>query len=90
VKQFIARHAAKIVGVLNGWDRIVFRGTLGRGRFNSVRGMRYYLNTSRILLKRKLSNSFLGRLVPQRFGAIYSLRRVSRLGTRHRVKSFWA
>ncbi len=51
MKQFIAKHAAKIAGVLHGWDRIVFHGTLGRGRFNSVRGMRYYLNTSRVLLK---------------------------------------
>jgi hypothetical protein len=51
VKQFIARHAANIVGVLHGWDRMVFHGTLGRGRFNSVRGVRYYLNVSRILLK---------------------------------------
>ena len=51
LKQFIAKHAAKIAGVLHGWDRIVFHGTLGRGRFNSVRGMRYYLDTSRVLLK---------------------------------------
>lgn len=51
MKEFIAKHAAKIAGVLHGWDRIVFRGTLARGRFNSVRGMRYYLNTSEVLLK---------------------------------------
>jgi hypothetical protein len=28
VKQFLARHAARITGVLSGFDRLVFRGTL--------------------------------------------------------------
>jgi len=41
-------------------------------------------------LKRRLGNSFLDRLVPEGVGAIYSLRMVSKLGTRHKVKSFWA
>jgi hypothetical protein len=51
VKQFIAKYAAKITGVLHGWDRLVFRGTLARGRYHTVQGMRYYLNTSHVLLK---------------------------------------
>ena len=28
VKQFLARHESQILGVLNGWDRVRFRGTL--------------------------------------------------------------
>jgi len=40
--------------------------------------------------QRKLRNPFLGMLVLQGFGTIYSLRRVSKLGTRHRVMSFCA
>jgi hypothetical protein len=51
MKEFIAKYAAKIAGVLHGWDRLVFRGTLARGRYHTVQGMRYYLNTSHVLLK---------------------------------------
>ncbi len=51
MKQFIEEHGKKVIGVLSGWDRLALRGTLGRGRFSSVNGMRYYLNTVRVLLK---------------------------------------
>lgn len=51
MNNFINKHHEKIVGVLKGWDRLAFQGTLGRGRFNAVSGMRYYLNTTGVLLK---------------------------------------
>ena len=51
MKEFIAKHGEKIVGVLSGWDRLALRGLLAYGRLNSVQGMRLYLNTARVLLK---------------------------------------
>jgi hypothetical protein len=48
---FIRKHAGSIVGVLSGWDRVLLRGTLARGRLNGVRGMMYYLNTTGVYLK---------------------------------------
>jgi len=51
MNKFITKYGAKIVGVLRGWDRLAFQGTLGRGRFHAVYGMRYYLNTVGVLLK---------------------------------------
>ena len=51
MNQFIEKHGKNVIGVLRGWDGLALRGTLGRGRFNSVSGMRYYLNTVRVLLK---------------------------------------
>lgn len=51
MKEFTARYGEKIVGVLSGWDRLSLQGLLARGRLNTVRGMRYYLNTAGVLLK---------------------------------------
>jgi hypothetical protein len=51
MKQFIARHREKILGVLSGWDRLSLEGMLVRGRLNTVQGMQYYLNTAGVLLK---------------------------------------
>jgi hypothetical protein len=49
VKRFIARHAEKILGVLSGFDRLVFRGTLRRIAY--VDGLGKFLNWSGVLLK---------------------------------------
>jgi hypothetical protein len=46
---FLARYASEIKGVLSGWDRLRFRGTLRL--ISSLRGMGAYLATRRILLK---------------------------------------
>lgn len=51
MNEFIKKHGERIVGVLRGWDRLALRGTLGRGRFHAVDGMRYYLNAVGVLLK---------------------------------------
>jgi hypothetical protein len=49
VNPFIQKHAALITGILSGFDRLVFRGTI-RG-LAYVDGMRKYLSHSGILLK---------------------------------------
>jgi hypothetical protein len=49
MKEFIAKHEAQILGVLSGFDRLVFRGTL-RG-LAYVEGMRRYLTARHVLLK---------------------------------------
>jgi hypothetical protein len=49
VKRFIARHADKILGVLSGFDRLVFRGTLRRMAY--VDGLGKFLNWRGVLLK---------------------------------------
>ena len=49
MKQFIARHSEKIIGVLSGLDRILFRGTLRHLAYTA--GMMSFLNYRRILLK---------------------------------------
>jgi len=46
---FLQRHAEKVIGMLNGWDRIRLRGTL-RWLAN-VRGMTSYLSAASVLLK---------------------------------------
>lgn len=51
MNQFIEKHGKNVVGVLSGWDRLALQGTLGRGRFSTVNGMQYYLNTVGVLLK---------------------------------------
>ena len=49
MQSFIARHEDKIKGVLSGWDRIRFRGTL---RFiANTHGLMNFLWLMRILLK---------------------------------------
>src|SRR5947209_12952982 len=47
--QFIQRHAEKVIGMLNGWDRIRLRGTF-RWLAN-VDGMKSYLYAASVLLK---------------------------------------
>jgi hypothetical protein len=49
VESFIQRYADKISGVLSGWDRIRFRGTLRR--IANLRGMASFLCERSILLK---------------------------------------
>jgi hypothetical protein len=49
VKRFIARHADRILGVLSGFDRLVFRGTLRRIAY--VDGLGKFLNWRGVLLK---------------------------------------
>jgi hypothetical protein len=47
--QFIAKHQEQIVGVLSGFDRVVFRGTLRPIAY--AEGMRRYLRATHVLLK---------------------------------------
>lgn len=49
VKRFIARHADRIIGVLSGFDRLVFRGTLRSIAF--VAGLLGFMRRRSILLK---------------------------------------
>ena len=49
MKRFIQHHAEKIIGVLNGWDRMLFRGTLLG--LSYVAGMVKFLNVVRVLRK---------------------------------------
>ena len=46
---FVQRHAEKVIGMLNGWDRIRLRGTLRW--VASLEGMRRYLYAANVLLK---------------------------------------
>jgi hypothetical protein len=49
VKEFLSKHADAIAGVLSGFDRLVFRGSIRQ--LASARGMMAYLNVARVLLK---------------------------------------
>lgn len=49
MRRFIANHADKITGVLSGFDRLVFRGTLRSIAF--VEGMKRLLSKQQVLLK---------------------------------------
>lgn len=49
MKHFIANHADKITGVLNGFDRLILRGTLRSIAF--VEGMKRLLSKQQVLLK---------------------------------------
>lgn len=49
MKSFIEKHAKNIIGVLSGWDRIVFRGTLRL--VANLAGMNSYLSYLGILMK---------------------------------------
>jgi len=49
MNEFIAKHREKITGVLSGFDRLVFRGTLRSIGFAD--GMRHYLHANGVLLK---------------------------------------
>jgi uncharacterized protein (DUF924 family) len=47
--EFIAKHHDKIAGILSGFDRLVFRGTLRSIAHDA--GMQRYLWANRVLLK---------------------------------------
>jgi hypothetical protein len=47
--QFIAKHREQIVGVLSGFDRVVFRGTLRSIAY--ANGLKRYLRVTDVLLK---------------------------------------
>src|SRR5258708_26125104 len=49
VNEFLQKHKAFVTGVLSGFDRILFRGTLRNMVIGT--GMARYLNVNRILLK---------------------------------------
>ena len=49
MREFIAKHRDKITGLLSGFDRLVFRGTLRSISFPD--GMRHYLHANDVLLK---------------------------------------
>jgi hypothetical protein len=49
VNKFIANHQDEISGVLSGFDRLVFRGTLRSIAY--ARGMNQYLSSNHLLLK---------------------------------------
>jgi hypothetical protein len=60
MQQFIEKYGAQISGVLNGFDRLVFRGTLRRLNYGTwdrelkarvARGMEEYLWQNKILFK---------------------------------------
>lgn len=49
MQSFIQKHSDKILGVLNGWDRLVFRGTLRA--IAHLEGLRRFLWRAQILMK---------------------------------------
>jgi hypothetical protein len=49
MERFLTRHRSRIIGVLSGFDRVVFRGTLPS--IINARGMAMYLSSQRVLLK---------------------------------------
>jgi hypothetical protein len=49
MNEFIKMHEAQVAGVLEGWDRVIFRGSLLR--LSYVEGLSSYLRFQRILLK---------------------------------------
>ena len=49
MKEFIEKHSGDVVGVLSGWDRVRFRGTIRMLAW--VDGMGTYLNRAGVLLK---------------------------------------
>jgi len=49
MKEFLLKHAAVVIGILSGFDRVLFRGTLRNLCF--AEGMALYLNVNKVLLK---------------------------------------
>jgi len=49
MKTFLQKHAASVIGVLSGFDRLVFRGTLRNMAFAA--GLSRYLSLNHVLLK---------------------------------------
>jgi len=48
VHRFLQRHASKVIGVLSGFDRLVFRGTLRKIAYSS--GLKHFLDRKHVLL----------------------------------------
>ena len=49
MENFVRAHEKDVIGLLNGFDRLVFRGTIRR--LALVGGMASYLHALRVLLK---------------------------------------
>lgn len=49
MNEFVQRHAASVIGVLSGFDRLLFRGTFRL--LANARGLMNYLWTRQVLLK---------------------------------------
>lgn len=49
MKRFVQKHAQDVIGVLSGFDRLVFRGTIRQLAY--LDGMKTYLSTRKLLLK---------------------------------------
>lgn len=49
MNSFVQKHAAHVIGVLSGFDRVVFRGTIRR--LSIVDGMLLFLNVAHVLLR---------------------------------------
>ena len=49
MESFLRKHASRITGVLTGFDRLVFRGTLRQLAYKA--GMKQYLNLKGVLLR---------------------------------------
>lgn len=49
MQSFLHKHAADVIGILSGFDRLVFRGTVRA--LSYVEGMRMYLSRQNVLLK---------------------------------------
>ena len=49
MERFLHRHADRVIGVLSGFDRILFRGTLRS--LSYVQGMDKFLGSQRVLHK---------------------------------------
>src|SRR4030042_440691 len=49
MKSFLPRHSQRLLGVLSGFDRVLFRGTLRS--ISYVKGLETFLNANHILLK---------------------------------------
>lgn len=49
MQEFVRQHAGRVIGVLNGFDRLRFKGTLRR--ISSVRGLGSFLSYMGVLLK---------------------------------------
>ena len=49
MKTFLQKHASSVMGILSGFDRLVFRGSLREICY--ARGMRRYLSQAGVLLK---------------------------------------
>jgi len=49
MERFLTRHRSRIIGVLSGFDRVVFRGTLPS--IIDTKGMAMYLSSQHVLLK---------------------------------------